>query len=508
VRNRSLHDALRNFALEAAALLTDEVAAGAILSFDVVEERGRGGAVLYNYRPLTADFVGERWRRLSALPSFAPAARALGSGAAAYLRLRGERGADAEPALRALLERLYEDAAGFEFPEERFERVYAEVERVLYEHAMRATIVAPLRGLGLAPERVELGGGLSLVRGDVADAPPEAAWPADGGEPYALCVLECDVDAGAPLPLDDARERFLALQTALRLYQPGGLAAGPLGWARADDGAWTPFAVAGVREPRGAEWLLELEDVEDLQAFLGALGGAAHGGAVAWALARFEMGCERDRDVDGLTDHLLALGALLDAHDDVGRASLSLRVAALCAPDGERRAVQRRVERAIALERLTVTSGGVADARGPAYLEAIGPEPAHELAAEVEGHVRAVLRDVLCGHLDADLPALADDILLSAGDPHEIEARDPWPPRTVEPEHEGEIEIRRGAPREPVTDELPGMVDNERDARARADAGELERVTAELPALDTDPGVTPSADWDVDEDAASYSAPV
>ena len=51
--------------------------------------------------------------------------------------MNGLRGAEAEPALQAMLERLYEDVTDFTFPEERFERVYAEVERTLYEESRR-----------------------------------------------------------------------------------------------------------------------------------------------------------------------------------------------------------------------------------------------------------------------------------------------------------------------------------------------------------------------------------
>ena len=44
MRNRALHDALRDFALEAAALLTEDLKAGAEVEFDVVDEGGgRGG---------------------------------------------------------------------------------------------------------------------------------------------------------------------------------------------------------------------------------------------------------------------------------------------------------------------------------------------------------------------------------------------------------------------------------------------------------------------------------
>ena len=44
----------------------------------------------------------------------------------------------------------------------------------------------------------------------------------------------------------------------------------------------------------------------------------------------------------------------------------------------------------------------------------------------MEGHLRAMLRDVLCGYLDSDLKGVADDILLETNpEPFvEIEARD------------------------------------------------------------------------------------
>src|SRR4051812_11412171 len=60
VRNRALHDALRDFALEAASALGAELNAGAEIPFEVVEEPG-GSTVLYNYKPLTTEFIAARW---------------------------------------------------------------------------------------------------------------------------------------------------------------------------------------------------------------------------------------------------------------------------------------------------------------------------------------------------------------------------------------------------------------------------------------------------------------
>src|ERR1700754_1764941 len=170
MRNRELHDALRAFALETAALLREDQDRGAEIEFGLDEGARRGGPTLYHYRPLTAKFVADRWPRLRALPTCARACAPLGAGASAYLRLNGLRGAEAEPALQAMLERLYEDATDLSFPEERFERVYSEVERTLYERSRPATVLAPVHGLVLDVERVDLGGGLALVRGGATDA--------------------------------------------------------------------------------------------------------------------------------------------------------------------------------------------------------------------------------------------------------------------------------------------------------------------------------------------------
>src|SRR5918992_979173 len=161
MRNRVLHDALRDFALETAALLTDDLRAGAELEFDVTCESHRRGPSLYRYKPGIEAYIAERWPRLRELPSCARACGELGAGAAAWLRVNGLAGEQAEPALRAMLERLYEDATSFGFPEERFERVYGEVETLLYRDAVRARVVVPLHGAAIEAERVDLGDGLS-----------------------------------------------------------------------------------------------------------------------------------------------------------------------------------------------------------------------------------------------------------------------------------------------------------------------------------------------------------
>ncbi|MFL5826154.1 MAG: hypothetical protein ACJ76V_06485 [Thermoleophilaceae bacterium] len=475
MRNRALHDALRNFALEAAALLEAERAHGAEIPFEVVEEPG-SSSPLYRYRPLTAEFLAERWTKLRSLPGCVPAAAALGEGSATYLRLQGLPGIDAEPALQAMLERLYEDATGFEFPEERFERLYTDVERSLYADSVPVQIAAPMLGLEMEADRVELAEGLALVRRELLELPAEA-WLGRAAQAGVACVVDRIITPDQSLPLEDARTRFRAVQRALRLFKSGGVALGPLAHGRAATASWKPMATGSAGAFRGEPWILFDGEEPELRELLELIDRARPAGRIAWGLRRFELGCERALDTEALSDYLLALRGLLDGVDDAGRASLSLRLAALCAEENGRRSLQRRVELAFALERFLVGGGS-----GDAYVDTIGSESPRSLVLDIEEQLRAVLRDVLCGFLDSDLKGAADDILLtSGGEPFEIKARDLRKERRfrsepqVEPESEPE-------PEPPL-------------AAATADQ-------------DEDAGVTPSADWGFDEDAESYSAPV
>jgi hypothetical protein len=522
MRNRALHDALRDFALEAAALLTEELKAGAEVEFDVVEEgvgahrappgasprQGAGrGPALYRYEPRTGAFIEERWPQLRELPTAERACRELGAGASAWLRVNGLRGEQAEPALRAMLERLYEDATSFGFPEERFERVYGEVELTLYRDAVRARVIAPVHAAWMDAERIELGDGLSLMRGDALEGPHDRAT--------LLCVLERDVPADDPIPADEASERFAEVVTALRLWAPGGVALGSPGWRQADHARWQPVAIGSAMSGRGPECMLRAGDEQAFREFYSAIRAAQPPANVAWALARFEMGCAQGTTAEALSDYLLGLRALLDATTETGHASFGLRLAALCAEEDARRELQERMEAAFALERFVMGgSGGVrVDAESP-----------RELIAEIEGHLRALLRDVLCGYLDADLRSVADDILLeSQGEPlGEIEARDLR--MEPEPEFEPELDEQPSAPRfERAPDEEPMTFEPELEAEydVEPDTAEMEPVAVtpepmagqEPTAVVQDPvqhqldGVTGSADWGWD-DPEDFSAPV
>ena len=426
MRNPHLHDALKDFAVEAAGLLRESLHSGGELEFDL-EAGGGKGPTLYHYRPLTAKFIDDRWGRLANLATFGPAAEALGDGASAYLRVSGVDGADSEPALQALLERLWEDVTDFSFPEERFERVYSEVERTLFDKSHPATVLVPVHGIEMQMERVDLGEGMSLVRGDLTDAPDQAVWgDRERREPAALLVLTRDVAPEDPMPLQEARMRFRRTLTCLRLWKAGGIALSALAWRRAGDGRWQPFELEPTGAVRGEPWIFVDGEEAELRHFVDALTGVSCEGSVAWALSRFEMGCGRRMESEALSDYLLALRALVETGGESGRTSLALRVAVLCAEESERKRVQRRVELAQALERFVMGDGP-----DDPYLDAVGSDSPRTLVDEVERHLRALLRDVMCGYLDPDLRTVADGLLLDQPEPFEIRARAVRAPSTV-----------------------------------------------------------------------------
>jgi hypothetical protein len=415
-----------------------------------------------------------------------------------------------------MLDRLYEDATNFEFPEDRFERVYEDLERSLYEDTMRAAVIAPICGMRIESDRIDLGDGVSLVAGETFDAPPEAVWGDAGAN--VLCVLERDVGTGEPLPIGEAHGRFEWLLAALRLYKSGGLTIEPLMWARTDGGAWRSHPLRTTAgHARGAPWTLARAEEDELREFLDLLAGARQTARVAWALDRFLMGCSRARDVQGLTDYLLSLRALLDGSDEAGRAALTPRIAALCADEPHRRALQRRFELAFALEDFAMAGGDAQE-----YVERNAGDTPHGLILDVEENLRALLRDVVCGFLDGDLKGAADDILLASGEPIEIHARDlratvaaretrapepdPDPPPVREPvttppaPTDAALASQTAAQQRPEDQPLRLEL---RDPDQRDAPWELA-----VQVTDDDAGVTPSTDWDADDDAASYAGPV
>ncbi len=414
MRNRTLHASLRDFSEQAAFQLEADAAGGVEIPFEVVESPG-ARAPLYCYRPLTGQFIRERLGVLARLPTYGPAKAAIASlgGVDAYLRVRGEPRVPqdaselADAALRSFLAAMYAEASQFEFSAERFARAYGELEAAVYETRSLAAVIVPLHGLQLVSDEVPIAEGLALVRGDtVQDAPAEAVWsrPVPDDAPNVLASLTLERAPGEPPPIGVARARFAALLTALRLVDAGGFALGSSAWARTDAGPWQLVALGvGGGVPAGPPYRVEPDEEDELRGFCNLVARRAESarGEVGFALRRFEMGCGSDDPFDGLTDHLLALRALLEPEGPAsGR--LAQRLAAICAMPEQRAALAERTAHAISLERALV-----------AGLEPAAPD-AEALVADTAHHLRALLRDVLCGHLDDDLVAVADGLLAEA----------------------------------------------------------------------------------------------
>jgi hypothetical protein len=409
VRNPRLHQALLSFAEEAAWQLASDTASGAEVAFEVVEQGRARQTPLYCYRPLTADFIADRAPVLGKLDGYLPALHALGAcaGVAAYLEARGiapprserER---AQEALYVFLARVFEESTDFVLNADRVRSAYDELEGLVTEGRTEAVAVAVLLGVTLHGRELDLGGGLMLVRGDaLPDAPPEAVWPRSGGGAHVLALLRWEAAPGDEDPVGQARVRFRRLLSALRLYGDGAPALGPAAWLRSAGGPWQ-LAVLGVTgAPRG-RCAVAAEQEDELRAFANLVTRRTpSGGELAWALRRFELGCERLDPMDGLTDHLLALRALLEP-EGPSSGQLPARLAALCAVPEDRGLLAEQITHAVSVER-----GHIAGLPVPE------PDP-DALCEEIQGYLRAILRDVLCGHLDADLRAVADGILTPA----------------------------------------------------------------------------------------------
>jgi len=413
MHNRALHDSLAAFVEEAARQLADEVSGGAEVPFELMEmsPHARAASPLYCYRPLTGHFIGERVSVLARLPSYPAAVQGMAAlpDLPAYLQSRGrrtpgpDRRSQADAALQAFLTAVWTEATEFTFDPARFAQAFAELEVTAYDGCTLSVVLAPVDGLMIESEELPLGDGLALVRaGTLKDASGDIGH--DEMATVALLALE-----GAPgdhRALEDAGRRLRRLQTALRLWDDAEPALGPTAWARTDGSAWWAVPLAtGFRRTKG-DCLLEAEEEDALRAFCSLVSRRTpRSGELAWGLRRLELGCERASAVEALTDWLLAARALLADPEQQGYAGMAERMAAICAPPEDRARAESRIRDAISLERAAVAG-------------LVRPEPdVEELISELGANLRAMLRDVLCGHLDPALRRVADELLADQPEP-------------------------------------------------------------------------------------------
>jgi len=422
MRSRQLETALTEFVEEAADRLQAEIDGGAEVGFELAEKparRGESAARLYCYRALTGAFIEQHGTKLASLPAHADATSLLvdfegldrylvGMGGGADLA-RMKAYARAGAALRLLLENVFDEQTDFDrrsAPAQYRERVEGALERLEQSagaSASEMTLLATLHGLTIASEELALTKGLTIAQRGALRSVPEGAQAED-----LLVVFTADEG-----DIDDAiargREVLKDLLRALRLFGDGRVTLGALAWARVGAGSWNPVALGAGGRPHGM-LVVSAEQEDELRAFCNLVSRRApDGNELAWALRRFELGCERASAYEALSDHLLALRALLEP-EGLASGLLAGRIAALCATPENRAKLTKRMVKAQTLERAAIA--------GTAGEHAAGVN----LARDVADHLRALLRDVICGHLDPNLAALADELLIMPEVPEVVEA--------------------------------------------------------------------------------------
>jgi hypothetical protein len=411
MRSRQLDTALTGFVGTVAAHLRNEVAGGAEVAFELGSQSGRTGTAatpLYCYRALTREFIEQRDADIKRLPGHEETAKLLEDfgGLDRYLvsvgvdvaRVKGR--ARARAAISALVGDVFDEQTDFKV---RPERLAAALRRLYAAAAAReseTTLVATLHGVAIASEEIQLTKGLTIARIGAIDGLPDTTVAALTQREASEHLLVVHTAEGDDIRAAMRRGRAVLhdLLTALRLYGDGRIALGGVAWAQAAGGPWAPFALGGGGRVHGM-LAVTAEQEDELRAFCNLVSRRApHANALAWALKRYELGCERESVLLGLSDHLLALRALLEP-EGWWSGMLAGRLAALCATPADRAALTERAIAAIALER--------AVAEGTAELDSTSKA----LADEISTHLKALLRDVICGHLGADLAGFADELL-------------------------------------------------------------------------------------------------
>ena len=407
VRDFLLNEAMRRLATEAATRFSSLVAAGEQIPFDVAVGSGEDSP-FYSYVPLTGRYVAEHAGELRSLPSFGPAREAaVEAGVAApYLEARGEAvpadpGERAEAMLTAFFSLLWEGCTGFSLERERLEAALATLDAESRDVDDAEALIVPIVGLRMSSSRLQLPHGVRIVRADSIAAPVEAMRSEGMGraawEPQFLAVAEQRPEEGAEAALRQLRE----LISVMRLFKGGGIGLGPYAFAPTGEDCWRRIPT-GVPATRPGGYRLSEQEATELLEFATALESRPDpDGALTWAVGRFEMACERGSAMEGLSDHLLAMRAVLEGHGPVG-ASLPLRAAALIADDSiDRIEARERIEEVLALER--------------SLMNGRTPEGSIELAAWAEDGARRLLREAALGELGSDLGATADETLIATG---------------------------------------------------------------------------------------------
>jgi hypothetical protein len=237
MRSTTLHDALRRFCLGAFAAWH-----GTELPFAFEEHGTYGRPTLYEYRPLVRGFIEAHAGALRERDDVRQALEELWREPASRIYEDVYRSV-----LVPLLVRTAEGCGGFDWDDAAFERAYEELEESLYGDGHSYGAVAPLIGVSIGANEIDLGDGLRVrhaVSGELSAMWPESAGllPRDfGREPDRLCLLELARAVDVEVP--DAPGELADAVTSLRLATDAPVAAGPVLFERLD---WRPYGIQPV----------------------------------------------------------------------------------------------------------------------------------------------------------------------------------------------------------------------------------------------------------------------
>jgi len=306
VRDFLLNETLRRLATEAATRLNAMVAEGEEIPFDVATDSAEDSP-FYSYVPQTGRYVAERAAELHKLPSWSAAREAVVEAgvASTYLESRGEvvpaePGARAERLLEVFTVELFDGGSGFALDRELLEELVATLDAETRSADDADVLIVPIVGLRMSMARLQLPNGVRIVQADSIEVPIEAMRSEGMGraawEPQFLAIAEQGSE-NAEAALEQLRE----LISVMRMFKTGGIGLAPFAFAPTGSDTWRRITTGAPATRPGGYRLTEAEggQLADFAALLEQRPDPD--GALTWAVGRFEMGCERESALDGLS---------------------------------------------------------------------------------------------------------------------------------------------------------------------------------------------------------------
>jgi hypothetical protein len=331
MRSPALRDTLRRFCLGAFAEWH-----GTDLPFAFEEHGSYNRPTLYEYRPLVRGFIEAHAGRLRERDDVRQALADLQLEPAARIYDDLYRSV-----LVPLLVRTAEGCGGFDWDDAAFDRAYEELAESLYGDGHSYGAVAPLIGVSIGANQIELGDGIRVrqaANGELAAMWPESAGllPRDfGRETDRLCVLELQRAVETEIP--DAPGELADAVTALRLATQAPVAAGPVLFERLD---WRPYGIRPVLPIAATAPPGEPTRIDPFRATVAAqlrplLGVADEDAKLGDALDRWELALFQDDPFRGEQLRQAVDAALGDGE---GLYAAAMRAAALLGETPEERA--------------------------------------------------------------------------------------------------------------------------------------------------------------------------